>query len=207
MPEIKVRDWRAMKRLFQGRHPFATQCIEVSTASPVSGLGALVTLEKRGPWPKDEVAAFFALAGAWKRNACGGWFEHDGAPARTKDPELDAAWRSLRTMIEDGEFRLGAAEPETMHTTTRLTIERLLGRRDSLSSEDATYDFEVLAADTARGATLLVDGQRAAPATPVRPPIRRPWTRCIVLSDRWNDGWTLGETATEWALVHWSTSA
>ena len=211
MTRILVRDWRAMKRLFLGKHPFVTQCLEVSTTSQASGHGAIVTLAKRGGWPKDEVAAFFVLAGAWRRHACAGWFQHDGAPAKLAPLQLDGAWRSLRDMVERGDFGLGRADPEAMDAAIRLALDRLLlGKRvgpDVDASSASAYDAELSAQELARGTKLIVDGVPSSVPVTVRPRIDRPWVRCTVLSDRWNDLWTLGETRAGWALVHWSTSA
>jgi hypothetical protein len=202
---MRVTNWRAQKRIFHGQHPWTTRVFEVVTGLEGPSAGSLVILDKNEVGPNDLVPAFFALAGVWRRVACGGWFNHEDQPAPQGDFAL--AWDSFRKELEadqpvasdyfKGRYQLLPMDAAEVDERVRMVL-RILDCPISPSGE-------ALLRVGAPG-RLVVDGKALAEKS-LALRLEVPWLRGLSASACWNMQLFAGETARHFVLVDWSTGA
>jgi hypothetical protein len=201
-----ARNWRACKRRFMGAHPWPVRVFEISTADPVTGAGAVAILTKDAVGPREPVSAFFALAGAWRRDAGNGWVDHTGQPARPSPERVQSAWVDLKRLFESNEYAFADVPATTMHEELGGAL-ALLGERNHATDALAPFYVARIGPKKSWGdGHIAVDGRTSA-SRAVALPVQPPFVRAVRICAAWNDRWFLGETSTQWVLVHWSTSA
>jgi hypothetical protein len=201
---VVIENWRACKRRYLGQHPWRVRVFEISTASEGAGAGAVVLFQKDALGPQSPVPAFFALAGGWRRQAGEGWVDATGAPARKSDEEVRAAWDDLRQLFEKGNFDFADAPAAKMHEELARALS-ILGER-AYDPNDTRYVARLGPMKSWGGGHIYVDGQ-ATSSRAIALPVQPPFVRCVRICAEWNDKWFLGETPTQWVLVHWHTNA
>jgi hypothetical protein len=199
-----IENWRACKRRFLGQHPWSVRVFEISTANEGAGAGAVMILTKDAVGPQSAVPAFFALAGAWRCQAGDGWITASGAPARHSPERFRAAWDDLRRLFEKGAFDFVDAPAATMHEELGRAL-AILGER-AYDPNDTRYVARLGQIYKWGGGHIFVDAQTTS-SRRIALPVQPPFTRCVRICAEWNDKWFLGETPTQWVLVHWHTNA
>lgn len=194
----EVRNWRSCKRVFQGHHPWPTRCVEHSSGHEGAGGGAALVLTKGALGPHDPVRAFFAAAGALVRASCGGWVHPTtGEPALPDRAAIDAAWLRLRRGFERGPYGLAPiTAPE--YDALLADVCRILGW-------EHRGDGAIVVRRNPTG-IVVVDG-RAVTVAETELPVRGPCVGGLAIARAWNERLFLGQTATQFVLVSWSTAA